>query len=167
MNTVARPAAFPERSASVPSAGDGLRHRDPVLALTEHWRDVHARALALCRRQQQLESRIARTTGYLPSCSTEKVSEVTGGEQLGLDLGYLKAKAAEEHFARETARLLEELAQTPAHSMDGVVAKLEVLLLESVVGCGPSDFPWPHLRSVLADIRRLTGAEPSLHRDSP
>lgn len=167
MNTVARPAASPERSASVPSAGDGLRHRDPVLALTDHWRDVHARALALCRRQQRLESSIARTTGYLPSCCTDEVSGITGREQGGLDLGYLKAKAAEEHFARETARLLEELAQTPAHSMDGVVAKLEVLLLESEVGDCPSDFPWPHLRSVLGDIRRLTGAEPSSHWDPP
>ncbi|MDH4992404.1 hypothetical protein QEZ48_16445 [Aquamicrobium lusatiense] len=159
MNTVARPADTPAR--------DGFRHGDPVLALTEHWRDVHARALALCRRQQQLESRIARTNGYLPSCCTEGVSGTTGREQGGTGPRYSEAKAAEEHFARETARLLEELAQTPAHSMDGVVAKLEVLLLESEVGDGPSDFPWPHLRSVLGDIRRLTGAEPSSHRDPP
>jgi hypothetical protein len=137
---------------------------DPVLALTEHWRDVHARALALCRRQQRLESRIARTSGYLPSYSTEKVSEATGREQAGFDLGYSKVKAAEEHLAPETARLLEELAQTPAHSMDGVVAKVEVLLLESEVGDCPSDFPWPHLRSVLADLRRLTGADASSRR---
>ncbi|MET3795005.1 hypothetical protein ABID37_005246, partial [Aquamicrobium terrae] len=79
-------------------------------------------------------------------------------------LGYSKAKAAEERFAGETARLLEELARTPAHSMGGVVAKLEVLLLESETGDAPSDFPWPHLRSVLADLRRLTGAEASLQR---
>ncbi len=134
---------------------------DPVLALTEHWRDAHARTLALCRRQQRLESRIARTTGYLPSCCTEEVSGTTGRERGGPGPRYSEAKAAEEHFARETARLLEELAQTPAHSMDGVVAKLEVLLLESEVGDGASDFPWPHLRSVLGDIRRLTGAETS------
>lgn len=156
MNTVARPADTPAR--------DGFRHRDPVLALADHWRDAHAKTLALCRRQQRLESRIARTTGYLPSCCTEEVSGTTGREQGGPGPRYSGAKAAEEHFARETARLLEELAQTPAHSMDGVVAKLEVLLLESEVGDCPFDFPWPHLRSVLTDLRHLTGVEPSSHR---
>lgn len=137
---------------------------EPVLALADRYRDAHARTLALCRRQQRLESRIARTSGYLPSCWTEEVSGTTGRERSGPGPRYSQAKAAEEHFAGVAARLLEELAQTPAYSMDGVVAKLEVLLLESEVGDGPSDFPWPHLRSVLADLRHLTGAEASSHR---
>lgn len=164
MNTVARPADTHQGCTSVTPARDDFRRRDPVLALADRWRDAHARTLALCRRQQRLESRIAQTSGYLPSCSTQGVLGTKHQTRGDPDLGYLKVKAAEEHFARETARLLEELAQTPAHSMDGVVAKLEVMLLESEVGDGPSDFPWPHLRSVLADLRRLTGAEASSHR---
>lgn len=164
MIAVARPAGRHKGCASAAPAGDGFRHRDPVLALADRWRDAHARALALCRRQQRLESRIARTTGSLPTSCSEEVLGPARRTRGDLDLGYSKAKAAEEHFAGETARLLGELARTPAHSMGGAVAKLEVLLLESEAGDAPSDFPWPHLRSVLADLRRLTGAEASLQR---
>ena len=160
MNIVARPAAVPERSVSIVPAGDDFRHRDPVLALADHWRDAHARALALCRRQQRLESRIVRATGSLPSCSTEEVLGTTRRIRGGPDLGYSKAKAAEEHFAGEADRLLEELALTPARSLEGLIAKLEVIVRESEVRDGPPDFPWPHLQSVLADLGRIAILQP-------
>ncbi|MET3795003.1 hypothetical protein ABID37_005244, partial [Aquamicrobium terrae] len=116
MIAVARPAGRHKGCASAAPAGDGFRHRDPVLALADRWRDAHARALALCRRQQRLESRIARTTGSLPTSCSEEVLGPARRTRGDLDLGYSKAKAAEERFAGETARLLEELARTPAHS---------------------------------------------------
>lgn len=123
---------------------------DPAVVLAEHWRDAHARTLALCRHQQRLETRISRKFGF-PS---EDLPQFKRWEQADLELGYSKAKAAEERSARTAERLLEELARTPAQSIEGVIAKLTVVLMESEVGDAPSSFPWPQLRSVLSDLKR-------------
>lgn len=130
---------------------------DPVLALASRWRDAHARALAMCRRQQRLESRIVRRAG---SRTSEDGVGNTRREQTDLDLGYSRAKAAEEGLVVETNRLLEELSRTPARSFEGIIAKLEVIVRESEVRDGPTDFPWPHLRSVLADLERIAILQP-------
>lgn len=133
---------------------------DPVVVLAEIWRNAHARTLALCRHQQRLESRIARKIGFPPSASSDNLPKAKRWQQADLELGYSKAKAAEERTAQAAERLLEEIARTPAQSIDGVIAKLEVVLLGSEIGDAPSSFPWPHLRSVLADLKRYAASEP-------
>jgi hypothetical protein len=132
---------------------------DPALTLVRAWRDAHARYLALCRRQQRLENRLARTVGYPASAAPDGLSESARWESGDLDLGYSKTKDAEERAAEAAELLLDELARTPARSVDGLIAKLEVVLLESEVGDTPSDFPWPQLRSALADLKTLTNRD--------
>lgn len=136
---------------------------DPALVLANNWCDAHGRAMALCRRQQRLESRIARTSGIPPSPPSDDASTFPRRKHADLELSYLKAKAAEEQSINVADRLLEELVQTPAQSLDGLIAKLEVVLTESEIRDAPADFPWPHLRSVLVDLRKLaTTNHPSM-----
>lgn len=142
---------------SLTSKTDKTGMPDPVLALANRWRDAHARALAMCHRQQRLESRILRGVGY------RSLEDCVGNKRRGqadLDLGYSKAKAAEEVLVVEADRLLEELSRTPARSLEGLIAKLEVIVRESEARDGPTNFPWPHLRSVLADLGRIAILQP-------
>ncbi len=133
---------------------------DPAILLARVWRDAHARTLALCRLQQRLETRLAKTVDHPPCPSPGDPSDRVGGEESGL--GYLHAKDAEAHAAEAEAQLLEELARTPAQTLDGVVAKLEVVVLEGKISDAPSSFPWPQLRSVLEDLSRIATPAPPL-----
>lgn len=148
------PAAsgMPVESPNIP----GDETPDPVIALTERWRDAHARTLALCRHQQRLETRISRKFGF-PS---KDLPQFKRWKQADLELGYSKAKRAEERSAQTAERLLEQLARTPAQSLDGVIAKLDVILLEGGVSSSPLRFPWPQLRSALADLKRCAATQP-------
>lgn len=123
---------------------------DPAVLLALRWRDAHRRTLALCRLQQRLESKLAKAGRYPTSPSP---SDTSG------DLSYLQARDAEGRAAEAEKLLLEELARTPAQTIDGAVAKLEVVVLEGEISDGPSGFPWPQLHSVLEDLRRLSAPE--------
>lgn len=125
---------------------------DPTVALSRAWHEAFVEFLDLCKRQQQLEYLVlnSNTSHHLPKrprSTTIKLPPEASAE-------YVAARNAEEQAARAADVLLRKVFDTPATSMSGVIAKLEVLLLESEVGDGPSDFPWPHLRSAVSDLRR-------------
>lgn len=48
------------------------------------------------------------------------------------------------------------IATTPTQSLAGVVAKIAVILREATDNTDLCEFPLPHIRSALADLRRLT-----------
>jgi hypothetical protein len=126
----------PEGVTSNSSAIDGQRAIDPVVALSLAWIEAHAVTLACCFKQQQAE-----------------------GEFLignGSGSGYFDARQAEEEAAARQNTLLERLAATSASSFAGVVAKLAIVVREAEDNSDLSDFPLPHIRSALADLRRLT-----------
>ena len=83
------------------------------------------------------------------------------------ELGYSAAKEAEQQAAEKEQILLDELARTPARTTAGVIAKLAVILREVEDNHDASDFPLPHIRSVLQDLTRVTrhsepdGSKPS------
>lgn len=137
---------------------------DPTVALAEIWRDAQARAMALCRRQQKLENRLARRRGHRPSPAPDDAAPSANFRHGALHLAYSRMKDAEARAAEQAELLLEELARTPARSIDGIIAKLEVVLIESETVDARSDFPWPQLRSLLADMRALIVPERPLHR---
>ncbi|GLS32515.1 hypothetical protein SAMN04488498_12226 [Mesorhizobium albiziae] len=72
------------------------------------------------------------------------------------DLGYSATKEAEQQAADKEQLLLDELARTPASTMAGAIAKLSVVLREIEDNHDASDFPLPHIRSVLEDLTRVT-----------
>lgn len=107
--------------------------------------------LASCIRQQQGEEEVLERGAILP---TGKV--VGCGEGSGADRDYLHFLKEEQDDAERADALLAEMAATPAQSLAGVVAKLAVILREAGDNTDLCEFPLPHIRSALADLRRLT-----------
>ncbi|WP_246678100.1 hypothetical protein [Mesorhizobium sp. B1-1-7] len=150
-----------ERSEpSADHAAEDQPQADPALVLSLAWIDAHVGMLASCVRQQQAEE------GFLESGALFPVGEVIGrGEGACADRdcpGFLKE---EQDAAEKADALLAQIAATPAQSFAGVVAKLAVILREASDNTDLCEFPLPHIRSALADLRRLTheatGNEPA------
>jgi hypothetical protein len=138
--------------ASVDGTGLGMPLRiDPVPGLAESWRKAHAKALELCERHQVIETNLVAEFGFYSA--PNDISQSEHWASADRDLGYSAAKDAERRAVQEADLILEQLMRTPAGSLEGVIAKLEVVLRESEIGDGPADFPWPHIRSVVADLK--------------
>lgn len=71
------------------------------------------------------------------------------------DIGYSVTVQAEREVGDRAMDLLDAMAATSAASLAGVAAKLDAVLHEGNIWEDGSEFPWPHMRSALADIRRL------------
>jgi len=128
-------------------------HPDPALALSQAWTEAHAATAEQCLRQQRLETELLerrRSSGSLDG----KLAGRAGGRD-GRRRAYAEAKAAEALAAAHEQELLERLARTPANSLAGVAAKLSVIVTESEDNTDLTDFPVPHVRSALEDLRRL------------
>lgn len=125
----------PDGVTSNSSTVGDQRAIDPVVVLSLAWIEAHAVTLACCFKQQQAES------------------EFLIGNNSGS--GYFDARQSEEKAAARQNILLARFATTSATSFAGVVAKLAVLVREVEDNSDLSDFPLPHIRSALADLRRL------------
>jgi hypothetical protein len=138
--------------------GDLFEGGDPAAAAARLWRDAQARSLKLCRRQQRLEATLMRSVGspHAAGAAHEAEARAARWRQMDRELGYSRAKDSEERAAKAAEQLLYKLARTPAGSIAGVIAKLDVVLRAARTHDQSSDFPWVQLRSVLADLRRLT-----------
>ncbi|MER8444759.1 hypothetical protein NKH52_16335 [Mesorhizobium sp. M1066] len=124
---------------------------DPALLLSLAWIDAHVAMLASCVRQQQAEE------GFLESGALLLVGEAIGcGEGAGADRGCPDFLNEGHDDADKADALLAEIVATPAQSLAGVVAKLAVVLREATDNTDLCEFPLPHIRSALADLRRLT-----------
>ncbi|TPI26632.1 hypothetical protein FJW08_27025 [Mesorhizobium sp. B3-2-1] len=107
--------------------------------------------LASCVRQQQAEEDLFESGALLST------GDVIGrGEGDIADRSYLDARSTEEGDAEKAEALLTEVAATPAESLAGVIAKLAVVVREASDNTDIFEFPLPHIRSALADLRRLT-----------
>ncbi len=136
-----------------PSAA--MKH-DPALALWAAWHRAQHTSLVLCRVQQRLESRIISNTG---------IQALTRGEikeqpmpVIGPDgVQYAVAREAEVLAVTEALKLQDALPEVSAQSLAGILAKLEVIVgADRDIG-DPTDFPWPHIASVLRDLKAITG----------
>lgn len=71
------------------------------------------------------------------------------------DIGYSATMQAERDSADRASDLLDAMAAMPATSLAGVAAKLDAVLREGNIWEDGSEFPWPHIRSVLDDLARI------------
>ena len=71
-------------------------------------------------------------------------------------IGYSATLRAESEAADRAEASLEALSETPAISLAGVAAKLDAILREGQPSKVDAEFPWPHIRSVLEDIDRIS-----------
>ncbi|MBZ9683378.1 hypothetical protein LB531_22235 [Mesorhizobium sp. CO1-1-2] len=70
------------------------------------------------------------------------------------EIGYSRTDELIRQSETAESALLEDLPQTAATSMEGILAKLRVILNDGEHWEHPADFPWPHIRSVLDDLAR-------------
>ena len=132
-------------------ASDSRPITDPALVLSLAWIEAHTTTLASCVRQQEAETEVIRDGGFA-SVSTEVPRNREGTTA---ELRYVAARKVELENALKAETLLEKIAATPAISLAGVIAKLSVVVREATDNSDLSDFPLPHIRSALADLRSL------------
>lgn len=118
---------------------------DPAIALFISWQQAQRVSVVLCRLQQRLETRLLRA-------APRKAMDET--------VGYSIAYQAEVEAMTAALKLQDELPQTPARSLLGVVAKLEIIAGADRDIDDPTDFPWPHIVSILHDLKEIIGSLP-------
>ncbi|MES0056588.1 hypothetical protein NKJ66_23565 [Mesorhizobium sp. M0078] len=57
-------------------------------------------------------------------------------------------------------KLQDKLPQIRARSLLGVAAKLEIIAGADRDIDDPTDFPWPHIESILSDLKEIVGSVP-------
>lgn len=78
---------------------------------------------------------------------------------------YVMICEAEVLAVTKALKLQDTIPALPASSLVGVVAKVEMIVgAERDIG-DPTDFPWPHVASVLRDLEAITGDLPHYRPD--
>ena len=73
---------------------------------------------------------------------------------------YAVAREAEVFAMTEALKLQDSIPEIAATSLVGVIAKLEMIVgADRDIG-DPTDFPWPHIASVLRDLKAIAGGLP-------
>ncbi|WP_292517689.1 hypothetical protein [Mesorhizobium sp.] len=151
------------------SRNDPQRHpsalRDPALLLVSDWQMARYISMLLCRVQQRLESRILVNPGIqvLAADSSKRVQEQTALISSN-PRDYAVAREAEVFAMTEALKLQDSIPEVAATSLIGVIAKLEMIVgADRDIG-DPTDFPWPHIASVLRDLRAIAGGLPISRR---
>ncbi len=73
--------------------------------------------------------------------------------------GYSRALAAEDIASGREQAAARALWETQARSLEGIIAKLHVLITLGVLEPDCDEFPWKPLRSVLADLLEMSRDE--------
>jgi hypothetical protein len=131
--------------------------------LWNDWNRARHVSLVLCRLQQRLEGRLMVTTG-IPVLTVGKAvppsSQTQSAAQKALADEYSIAREAEVFAMTEALKLQDAIPEVAASSLAGIIAKLEMIVgADRDIG-DPTDFPWPHIASVLRDLRALAGDLP-------
>lgn len=132
--------------------------RDPVLLLVSDWQMSRYVSTLLCRVQQRLESRMLVNPG-IQVLATDSSARVQGqtSPTLGGPRDYAVAREAEVFAMTEALKLQDSIPEVAATSLIGVIAKLEMIVgADRDIG-DPTDFPWPHITSVLRDLKAIAG----------
>jgi len=76
-------------------------------------------------------------------------------------VAYLIACQAEVEATTVALKIQDKLPHIQARSLLGIVAKLEIIAGADRDIDDPTDFPWPHIASVLDDLKEIAGSLPS------
>ncbi|WP_245474336.1 hypothetical protein [Mesorhizobium sp. M2A.F.Ca.ET.042.01.1.1] len=135
--------------------------RDPALLLLSDWQMARYVSMLLCRVQQRLESRMLVNPGIqvLAADSRTRVQERTARTQGG-PREYAVAREAEVFAMTDALKFQDSVPEVAATSLLGAIAKLEMIVgADRDIG-DPTDFPWPHIASVLRDLKAVAGDLP-------
>ncbi|MDX8454889.1 hypothetical protein RFM98_19155 [Mesorhizobium sp. VK9D] len=134
--------------------------RDPALLLVSDWQMARYVSMLLCRVQQRLESRLVNPgiqvlAADSPTQVQERAARTQGGPR-----EYAVAREAEVFAMTEALKFQDSIPDVAATSLLGAIAKLEMIVgADRDIG-DPTDFPWPHIASVLRDLKAIAGDFP-------
>ncbi|WP_246688555.1 MULTISPECIES: hypothetical protein [unclassified Mesorhizobium] len=138
---------------------------DPASGLWSEWQKARYTSLLLCRVQQRLEARMMANTGIPVLTSGESASwraSVTASEA---SAEYAVAREAEVFAMTEALKFQDAIPSVASLSLAGIIAKLDMIVgADRDIG-DPTDFPWPHIASVLRDLKALAGDLPAYRPD--
>ncbi|TPJ78849.1 hypothetical protein FJ434_23520 [Mesorhizobium sp. B2-5-13] len=78
---------------------------------------------------------------------------------------YAVAREAEVFAMTEALKFQDAIPSVAALSLTGIIAKLDMIVgADRDIG-DPTDFPWPHIASVLRDLKALAGDLPAYRPD--
>ncbi|BCH09976.1 hypothetical protein MesoLj131c_42340 [Mesorhizobium sp. 131-3-5] len=123
-----------------------FRDGDAVILLLRDWSRAQQVSKVLCRLQQRLERRFLNAGG---------------SEAVDKQVDYSIACQAEVEATTAALKLQDKLPHIRARSLFGIVAKLEIIAGADRDIDDPTDFPWPHIASVLDDLKEIAGNLPS------
>jgi hypothetical protein len=78
---------------------------------------------------------------------------------------YAVAREAEVFAMTEALKLQDAIPGIAATSLADIVAKLEIIVGADRDIDDPTDFPWPHIASVLRDLKAIAGELPAFQPD--
>lgn len=130
---------------------------DPAVAAWREWHLAHEHAVAMCKKQQRLETQLVNLIGFPrePNLAAHKARWKAEDRRIG----YTAALRAEGKAFREEKRLSRILFTAETLSFAGVIGKIHAL--HEMEAPHPSDdvSPWPELRRIRADLSRLVGEQ--------
>lgn len=138
---------------------------DPASGLWSEWQQARYASLLLCRVQQRLEARMMANTGIPVLTSGESASWHMSVAASETSAEYAVAREAEVFAVTEVLKFQDAIPSVAALSLAGIIAKLDMIVgADRDIG-DPTDFPWPHIASVLRDLKALAGDLPAYRPD--
>lgn len=125
-----------------------IHNDDLAFAIWEQWCAARHRLIESCVRQQGLEQRLFEMVG-MPSDTPE------AWKAADQEIGYSAAVREEERAAAMEGEMAERLWDTPAESIVGASLKLDAMLARWQPSASSDEYPWPQLRSVIADLLKI------------
>lgn len=161
IGAAAASVARPSGAAAGENMSPNSPQEDPSLRLCEQWREAHSNTTALCRKQQVLETQLIRTIGFpaRDRAVVDPTANQARWDAVDDQIGYSKMDGMIRQSEAAEQAILGNLLLSPATTIQGVLAKLSVILCEAEHREDPNDFPWPHIRALRNDLTRLHGLD--------
>ncbi|KAA1183897.1 hypothetical protein FP026_07710 [Rhizobium tropici] len=125
-----------------------IQNDDLAFVIWRQWCAARHRLIESCLRQQGLEKRLLAMVGT-PSDTPE------AWKAADREIGYSEAVQEEERVAASEDEVADMLWDTPAESIVGATAKLHAMLAKWQPSVSSEEYPWPQLRSVIADLLKI------------
>ena len=153
--------AWPSGGLAQGDTSPKVLQEDPSLRLCKEWGEVHSNTVALCRKQQVLETQLIKTIGFpaRDQVAVDPTANQARWDAMDDQIGYSKMDGMIRQSEAAEQAILSDLRLSPATTIQGVLAKLSVILCEAEHREDPHDFPWPHIRALRNDLTRLHGID--------
>ncbi|MBM3095011.1 hypothetical protein GFB56_30205 [Ensifer sp. T173] len=145
---------YPELAASLTAPLD-VCSDDLALTIWREWCAARQNVIESCLRQQGLETKLFSMVGS-PLDAPEAL------QAADKQVGYSEALEEERHASTVEEGVAETLWDTPAESIIGATAKLHAVVTKWHPSLISDEYPWPQIRSVIADLLKIDVKHPSV-----